>query len=269
MVIRLVFLSIILLTASGVFAVCNGMESCVSCHAGCITSQNYSTDHGCVWCHRGNGATTRKTLAHNFLIGKHYAFYRLSHAPVAQEGKRLIKLMACRRCHVQAGQGNKLATNLDQLLAATDVGEIDDALHQPAFYMPDFVLAPHQMISLITQILSGGVGYSYDAQIAPRVVHFEDGEKLGNLFEKYCGSCHRVLTDKYGGLGSGVQAPNLSGLLSEFYPANYKNNQRWNADGVRIWVNNPRKIRPLTMMPPQIVNEQELVKLVDDTWGHD
>jgi len=189
LVIRLVFLSIILLTASGVFAVCNGMESCVSCHAGCITSQNYSTDHG--------------------------------------------------------------------------------ALHQPAFYMPDFVLAPHQMISLITQILSGGVGYSYDAQIAPRVVHFEDGEKLGNLFEKYCGSCHRVLTDKYGGLGSGVQAPNLSGLLSEFYPANYKNNQRWNADGVRIWVKNPRKIRPLTMMPPQIVNEQELVKLVDDTWGHD
>lgn len=269
----LVFLTVILCClfngASGraaeVVSLNNGTTGCVKCHLPCASAQKI-TQAGCTGCHRGNAATSRRDLAHNFLIGKDYASYRLPDSPGVIAGRELVEKLACRRCHVQHRRGNKLATDLDQLLAVASVAEIDTALRNPAFYMPQFSFGAAARAMLITRIFAGGVDYQYDEQQTPLVVHFEDGAGSQNLFSKHCGSCHRVLTEQYGGLGSGIQAPNLSGLLSEFYPRNLPENQRWTVDAVLKWVKNPRTVRPLTTMPPQVIEKEQLRRLIDDTW---
>lgn len=248
------------------------INSCLNCHSDqlssylCTSPLKSAARQGCVWCHRGNAATSRKDLAHNNLIGKDYASYRLPEAEVVSAGVTWVGTLACRRCHVQNNQGSRLATNLDQLLMRASIAEIERAIAEPAFYMPQFALNASVRQAVITQILAGGSTHPSGQLAAPVVVHFADNVNQETLFEKHCGSCHRVLTARHGGLGDGVQGPNLSGLLSEFYPCNYLNNQSWTAAALHDWIKNPRKIRPLTTMPPLVLDKQLLQQLIDDTW---
>jgi len=97
----------------------------------------------------------------------------------------------------------------------------------------------------------------------PVVVHFEDRERRkDNPFVKDCGGCHRVLTEGQGGLGQGDVGPNLSGLLSEYYPKTFRDGERWSADGLKKWLRNPREIRPLATMAPVRLKEEELSRLL-------
>jgi len=249
------------------------INSCINCHSErlavyvCNPALVQGAQLRCVWCHRGNAATSRKDLAHNNLIGKDYASYRLPESVVFSAGVTWIERLACRRCHVQNKQGNHLATNLDQLLSRSSIGEIESALAVPAFYMPTFALNDGVRQAVITQILAGGSLYEVEQIDTPVVVHFADKLNHDSLFEKHCGSCHLVLTQRHGGLGVGVQGPNLSGLLSKFYPANALNNQPWTDSGLRDWIKNPRKIRPFTTMPPLTLDDQVVKQLIEDTWS--
>ncbi|MDY0189968.1 MAG: selenite/tellurite reduction operon c-type cytochrome lipoprotein ExtS [Desulfuromonas sp.] len=249
------------------------INSCIGCHSErlsvyvCNPAQVQEAQLRCVWCHRGNAATSRVDLAHNNLIGKEYAGYRLRESEVFNTGVTWIERLACRRCHVLNKQGNLLTTNLDQLLSRASIGEIESALAVPAFYMPIFALNDGVRQAVITQILAGGVEYAASQEDPPRVVHFADKLDHDSLFEKHCGACHIVLTGRKGGLGVGVQGPNLSGLLSKFYPANALNNQLWTAAGLSDWIKNPRKIRPLTTMPPLVLDDQVIKQLIEDTWS--
>ncbi len=249
------------------------INSCITCHSDrlsayvCSSAALQGEQLRCVWCHRGNAATSRKDLAHNNLIGKDYANYRLPESDFIASGIKWVDSMACRRCHVQNKLGNHLATNLDQLLDRALISEIERAIAVPAFYMPDFVLNGSVLQAVITQVLAGGSVYKVGQVGAPVVVHFADNVDHDTLFEKHCGSCHRVLTARHGGLGVGEQGPNLSGLFSKFYPANALNNQAWTDAGLRDWIKNPRKIRLLTTMPPLVLDELVVKQLIDDTWA--
>lgn len=249
------------------------INRCLNCHSDRLSSYLCSSvppeaaPLRCTWCHRGNAATSRKDLAHYNLIGKDYASYRLPEAQVVSSGVTWVGNLACRRCHVQDNQGNHLAANLDQLLYRSSIGEIEHALVVPAFYMPDFAMNGSIRSAIITQILAGGSVHPSAEEGAPVVVHFADNVNQDSLFEKHCGSCHKVLTARHGGLGSGGQGPNLSGLLSTFYPRNYLDNQAWTAAALHDWLKNPRKIRPQTTMPPLVLEKQVVEQLIDANWS--
>lgn len=261
----LVFLIIVISAPSSAFA--QRLNACLRCHDPCHRPQISATEQqDCTFCHRGNDQTTRKDLAHHFLIGRRYAWYRLPQSAVVVEGEKRMDQLACRRCHVQQKKGNQLAVDLDRLLASSSVEELESALQDPAFYMPDFNLSQLDLNLLITQIFAGGVNADTFAIAPPVVVHFEDDADQEHLFEKHCGSCHRVLTGHLGGLGKGTVAPNLSGLLTPYYPKNYKEHQPWDVDGLTKWIRNPRSIRRLSWMPPLRLDEKQIKQLIDSTW---
>jgi cytochrome c2 len=94
-------------------------------------------------------------------------------------------------------------------------------------------------------------------------VHFADVKKhRGNIFEKQCGPCHKILIEAFGALGKGNIGPNLSGLFSEHYPANLKDNGRWTADILKKWLENPRKYRENSQMRPIPLKEDEFKLLL-------
>ncbi|MEA3464865.1 MAG: selenite/tellurite reduction operon c-type cytochrome lipoprotein ExtS [Thermodesulfobacteriota bacterium] len=268
MVVWLVFLISVLGGAGSALA--QDLNSCLACHQHCHGEVVWQRDSVvplvCTQCHRGNNRTTRKTISHHFLIDAAHAWYRLPLSRVYLDGKKRIDQLSCRRCHLQNKQGNTLAINLDQLLATASVDEIETALRVSALYMPNFSISQGDLIALVTQVLAGGLAAPPVSGSAPVVVHFEDNIKSEHLFVKHCGVCHRVLTHHQGGLGHGLIGPNLSGLFTPFYPATAKDGQHWTREAVVVWLKNPRKIRPLTRMPPVTLINDEALMLVDATW---
>lgn len=272
MVIRLVLLSavIALMWASTSLA---ASVTCLRCHAVCNgakAAQQHSDltlqALACVDCHRGNPTTLRADLAHFRLIDAGHSWYRFPEAVVMKRGQHLVDQLACRRCHVLAAKGNPLANDLDRLYHQLFPDEVVASIRVPAFFMPDFSLQQGDIDALINVVFAAGIAPQVPGLEPPQVIHFENDVDEENLFEKHCGRCHRVLTAQQGGLGVGEIAPNLSGLLGEFYPKTFKDNQLWDRQGLLKWIKNPRSIRPLTLMLPIVVPEQEATKLIDETW---
>lgn len=272
MVIRLVLLiSVVALSwANECLAV---SVTCVRCHDVCAGAKAAQQHHdvslqalGCVDCHRGNPTTRRRELAHYRLIEASHSWYRFPESDVVKRGQHLVDQLACRRCHILAGKGNPLATDLDRLYHHALAEEVVASIRVPAFFMPEFLLQQADVDAVVNVIFAAGIKPQESGVQPPQVVHFENDVDDENLFEKHCGKCHRVLTSQQGGLGTGDISPNLSGLLSQFYPKTFKDNQPWDVQGLKKWIKNPRAIRPLTRMLPVVLLEQEATRLIDETW---
>lgn len=236
-----------------------GRPLCLSYHP-----SHYSERGACSACHRGNPAAGRKEIAHQRLIAGRFASFTLGETPVAREGKRLMDRLACRRCHVGAGRGNRLATNLDTLPESRSPGEIAAAIRSPAEGMPDFRLDEDQVVPLVNAVLGGARTPGGPAGKRPLVVHFEGGEKAGkDLFTRNCGACHRALTARLGVIGRGGNGPNLSGLLSPWYPRTFGEGEGWNAGRLKKWLKNPRSVRPWAGMRPVELSEAEFGELTE------
>ncbi len=247
------------------------INSCVECHSSVLLSHKFISHapislQDCVACHRGNPLTRRKNLAHFHKIDAAYAWFRMPDAAMMSSARQAIDRFACRRCHIQDRKGNALATDLDQLLTQRSIAEIKDALLEPAYYMPNFALGESDLQLVILALLAGGVEAKTGRDELPTVVHFEDPGSDEQPFVKHCGPCHRVLTSQWGGLGTQTVAPNLSGLLTPFYLKNFKDGQRWSADGLTRWIKNPRQIRPMAVMPPLNLEDQKIRQLIENTW---
>jgi len=226
-------------------------QHCLNCHPAHYRDQGLCSD-----CHRGNPASDRKNIAHLRLIAGRYARFTRAADPALDLGNRLLDQLACRRCHQSGGRGNRLATSLDTLVAAKPVEEIVEAIKAPSRGMPDFRLTNDQIILLVNALLSGSFKNRHHGSEQPLAVHFEKTNlKRQDVFSQKCGPCHRLLTQRQGLLGVGEVAPNLSGLLSEFYPATF-NNKRWTVDGLLRWLRNPRQIRPVSVMRPIVLDEK-------------
>lgn len=250
-----------LLAQAETSAVAAPKNSCLSCH-----ESHVGAKMDCAHCHRGDNRTSRPEIAHRNLIGGDYASFREGSSTGVIRGRQMIKEFGCRRCHVTEGKGNNLAANLDAAVHDRSPAELAEAIRNPASYMPNFGLADSQMIPLVTALLFGGHARTEDGTLPERLllVHFE-GIESGpeqDVFTKNCGSCHRVLTADNGGLGQGEIAPDLSGLLSEFYPALVDGREPWTEKTFQEWMQNPRSKRPDTSMRPIKLDPKEYEKLL-------
>jgi cytochrome c2 len=232
---------------------------CLDCHP-----VHYVQRASCIDCHRGHPGTARIKIAHDGLIAGRFAAFTLEESPVVKRGEQRLKDYACRRCHVTAGKGNRVAANLDLSQQETSPEELAEAIKSPVLFMPDFHFSEQQRVELVNALLAGAMQVELPEGELPAVIHFEGkGTSREIQFEKHCGGCHRVLTMRYGGLGHGLIGPNLSGLFSEFYLKNFGEDGRaWTVESLEKWLKNPRKIRPLSQMPPLQLKPDEFQALV-------
>ncbi len=236
--------------------------TCLKCH-----QPHYETAGECVDCHRGNPRTERLEIAHYRLIAGRYAHFTIAGSPVVEKGRQLIKDFHCQRCHVSGDKGNRLAANLDRATVTSLPEEIFDAVKKPVVFMPDFHFSDAYMVKLVNGILANAAKAKTEIGEVPLVIHFEkDKTAEENVFVKHCGFCHRVLTSRFGGLGNSDIGPNLSGLLTEYYPPTYQEKERWTVDALEKWLKNPREIRELTQMPPQKLSVKEFKRLLKEVW---
>lgn len=232
-------------------------QQCLNCHGG------HYPEHGrCGSCHGGNPAAGRKNIAHHGLIAGRFARFALKDDAVVREGQRLLERFSCRRCHVTAGRGNRLATSLDALRHRKTPEELAASIRKPVLGMPDFGVTGRQAEMLVNAILAGAQGVKKTDARPPDKVHFDVGNgKNKDLFSRKCGACHRALTVRYGVAGQGNAGPNLSGLLSRWYPKTFKNGEEWNRARLEKWLQNPRAVRKNATMQPQELSNAELTEL--------
>ncbi len=231
-----------------------GKNHCLECHPA-----HYPELGTCVACHRGFAGTARFNIAHNRLITARFSSFTIADDPTTKQGKQRLDDYACRRCHTSEGKGNRLAANLDFSQLEKNPEDLEESIQFPVLFMPEFHFIQQQRVELINAILLGGKQFKVPAEELPEVVHFE-GEEITRefQFEKHCGSCHRALTARFGGLGSGLIGPNLSGIFSEFYLLNFgEDKQRWSTENLEKWLKNPRKISLYVQMPPVELTKEE------------
>lgn len=232
---------------------------CLACHP-----VHYAAQGSCASCHRGNQRTSRQDLAHSGMIAGQYASFTDPQSQTVIAGKKLAEQTACRRCHNLGETGNRLASNLDILLWTTAPASIRKALTEPALYMPDFHFTDQDLDRLVTVILAGGLLQSGKVpKEPPVVVHFSDSTtNVQNVFVKQCGGCHKILSKRDGGLGTGIAGPNLSGLLTRFYPPTFEDTKPWDKERLKRWLKNPREIRKNTLMRPVPLKPEEWDQLL-------
>ncbi len=231
-------------------------QLCLPCHP-----SHYVELGSCSHCHRGNPESERKNIAHAGLRAGKYARFTLGNAAQIKEGEQLMNQLACRRCHVSAGRGNRTAVNLDAAATRKTAGELATSIRHPVAHMPNFALDEERVTTLVNVVLAGSQGRNTD-ETAPVRVHFNNsGKKNTDVFSTKCGSCHRLLSLRSGAIGTGEIGPNLSGLFSEYYPKTFRNNEAWSAKNLKDWLKNPREIRPGSRMLPVTLTDAEANEL--------
>lgn len=223
-----------------------GRVACLHCH-----KPHYVEKGTCIGCHRGDERSDRLAIAHRDLILAKFSWFTIAGSQPVQRGKNLLESFSCRRCHTTSGKGNHLASNLDRLSTDMTPQKIFDAIKSPALFMPDFYPSDQQITDLVNAILAGAARAEHKGGEIPQIVHFEDmKQNTDNIFEKMCGSCHKILSKTHGALGKGEIGPNLSGFFTEFYPATFPDKRRWTNERLKTWVGNPRKLLPNSTMRP-------------------
>lgn len=232
-------------------------EGCRSCHG-----PHYTERGSCVSCHRGNGRSVRRAIAHHRFIPADLAHFTIPGSPRVEEGKRLAERFGCRRCHTLGCRGTRLAADLDRL-ADDDPARLPGAIQRPVPFMPDFRFDGRQAADLVNAVMAfASAAPLSSGDELPLVIHFASPHRAKeNLFEQKCGGCHRILTSREGALGSGDVAPNLSGLLTPFYPTPFKPGEPWTAERLGRWLDNPRTVRPVASMPPVRLSPEEKAQL--------
>ena len=236
-----------------------GHKGCVECH-----TPHFETDSACVDCHRGDSRSNRIHIAHHRLIIGKYACFTLPENSVVRDGRRLISTSGCRRCHKTGHQGNRMASNLDASPDKTLPEALALAIENPAIFMPNFCFQEADVTRLVNAILDYSAVYASTSSEDGRIIHFEENrEDSENMFDKHCGSCHRMLTQQSGGLGQSDIGPNLSGIFSEFYYKNFRDGKSWNSNRLNQWLKNPRDVRTNAQMLPITLTEDELRHLIN------
>ncbi|BCA78867.1 selenite/tellurite reduction operon c-type cytochrome lipoprotein ExtS [Desulfuromonas sp. AOP6] len=261
MVFRAALLILLLSLSVGTACAATGPPLCLRCHEVHYDSQGTCTD-----CHRGHPGTTRIEIAHDRFVPGRLATFSQPDSPVIKRGTTLTDKAGCRRCHTLGGKGTTLASNLDRTAAATPPLDLEESIRQPVALMPDFRFGTDDVAALVTLLLKEGVATPRQDTEVPLVIHFEkEGAASENIFAKRCGGCHRALTVKEGGLGDGETAPNLSGLLTPYYPRSAEKPGKdapWSEKDLEDWLKNPRKLRPLTRMQPIVFKDGEFSQLI-------
>lgn len=249
------------LFCTGLAGAARGEENhCLDCHR-----PHPARSVNCVPCHGGNPRTGRLEIAHFRLIPARLSYFTDPEHPVVMRGGQLLQQFGCRRCHLIGGQGNRLATDLDHLPPRVTAVNLEQAIARPALYMPQFPLTEIDLAALVNMLLAERSKAPLVATQPPRIVHFSPREEPSQrVFTTQCGGCHQLLSATWGVLGQGRTAPNLSGLLTRFYPTPLREQEPWSAENLKRWLDNPRKIRPTAKMPPRPLKEADWLKLQEE-----
>jgi mono/diheme cytochrome c family protein len=232
---------------------------CAACHA-----RHYVREAACHECHRGEPRAARAELAHARLLTGRGAEHLRGGGPTVGEGRRRAEVLACRRCHRIAGSGNALASDLDRVAWSREQAQLLASIVEPVEGMPRFGLDGRQAEALVAYLLQGAARRPEPERYR---VHFARGAASGTrVFDRTCGGCHRAL-GRSGLVGAGRSGPNLSGLLTEFYPRTAPGGRAWTQGALSEWLRNPRAVRPATTMPPMAPTPDELVALVSELGG--
>lgn len=246
----------ILLAHSGAFGA--EQQLCLKCHP-----VHYEKRGSCTGCHGGNSGSDRKNIAHYKLIRGKFSYFTLGKVEIVLEGERLLKQYACRRCHISGKEGNRLAASLDTVVSVKTPEEMLSSIKHPVTGMPDFRLQDPELTALVNAIHAGAEKGEPKKDERPLAVLFTQRQKGKDPFSLKCGSCHKVLSKRKGLLGRGDYGPNLSGLLTEFYPETFKIHEKWNENGLKQWLENPRQIKPMAKMQPVAMTETEMRELLE------
>lgn len=176
----------------------------------------------------------------------------------------LIEKTGCRRCHIINNKGNTLASNLDLSLKNENLSYIKAVLKSPSAYMPQFYFSEKDIMELSNTLISIAKKTPKTKNETPKIVYFSQTSSQIHPFEKHCGSCHRALFQKSGPVGQLSYGPNLSGLLTEFYPRKFINKEPWTLQNISKWVKNPRAFSAQTQMPPLESLSNEDIKNIFD-----
>jgi cytochrome c2 len=232
---------------------------CRACHP-----PHYVREATCEGCHRGDPAAARQQLAHARLLTGRAAEHRLANGLAMRDGKQLVEALACRRCHRIAGEGNRLAADLDAVVWRRSQQELATSILVPVENMPTFGLDRLQVEAVIAFLLrSGNAGQVQDTY---RVRFARRAGRDSRVFDTRCGGCHSAL-GPLGPMGTGSQGPNLSGLFTPFYPATAPGNRPWSPEALAEWLRNPRASRPGTTMPPVQLKDDELRDVASQLGG--
>jgi len=250
---RTFLLLIFLLAAAEVFA-------CTKCH-----KPHYSEVGTCSACHRGEMRSSRENVSHAGLLTAKYSAFYIDKKAVAA-GERIVTDSACRRCHNIGADGGTAAADLNASAMKYTGEYLDDKIKNVNEYMPDFHFTDGERRVVILYLLNAAskqpkkVSEPYVAYITP--------SKKG-AFEKHCGGCHRMITRIGGGKGTGNEAANLSGLLTEYFVSSVLpvGEKHWTEKRLKEWLKNPRSINKLAVMPPVRITDAELDKVIKDISG--
>jgi len=181
---------------------------------------------------------------------------------MVQAGKERIQKLACRRCHIIAGEGNGLAAALSFPPPDAKVKSMASSIREPAQAMPDWYLSEGDIDAIVNALLHLSLDLDASSRERRRTVHFTKSRSGQSPFEQYCGACHRMLSHNRGGLGSGEAGPNLSGLMTGFYPSASSARDDWTLPTLRRWIANPRDIKKSAGMPPVDVPQGSMSPLL-------
>jgi cytochrome c2 len=206
----------------------------------------------------------RKNVAHHLLIPGRFAAFTLGESAAVRQGERLLDTLACRRCHTVGGRGNRFATYLDSSVGRSEIGDLVRTIRVPALGMPNFALREGEVADLVNALLKAAKETRGTEAERPLAVHFAgSARKPADVFSRRCGACHRALTGSRGLLGEGSIGPNLSGLFSPFYPADFAGELNWTPKRLRRWLDNPRQVKENAVMQPVRLDDGEWRELLE------
>ncbi len=138
------------------------------------------------------------------------------------------------------------------------------SITEPVENMPVFAFDRGQAEAVVAFLLNSA--RPDPAEETYRVQFTREAVRARSVFEEKCGGCHRRLTP-LGPEGSQKDGPNLSGLLTSFYPKTAPGNQAWSREALAAWIANPRAFRPGTLMPPVSMTKDEIQQIIDRAEG--
>ena len=269
------------------------VDRCTSCHVGLkevsladVAAQPYRThpviphkldQFGCVVCHRGQGAATTVTEAHNSTLAWEQPILPAKYiesscgqchrgplpgTPVLNQGRKMLARYGCVNCHtIKLPDGSVMKAtddppSLSHIADKTTREWIYAWLKDPQAYastatMPNFKLSDDDARDMSEFLIANSTPATGDT-IAVSAKPSSDPAAGTSLYgESFCASCHAV-QNAAGNIVGGEVGPELTKVGSKLKP-------EW----LQGWLRNPRVYDARTAMPHYRFNDQQVATLAE------
>jgi cbb3-type cytochrome oxidase cytochrome c subunit len=267
------------------------VDRCTSCHVGLkeasladVPNQPFRAhpviphkldQFGCTVCHRGQGAATTLSEAHNSTLAWEQPILpakyiesscgechrgTLPGTPQLNQGRNLLVRQGCVHCHmVKLPDGTTLKAtddppSLSHIADKTTREWIFAWLKDPEAYsatstMPNFKLSDEDARDMSAFLIANSTPLPEMAAPMPGKATSDPAGGASLYGESFCASCHAV-QNAAGNMVGGDVGPELTRVGTKVKPA-------W----LQAWLKNPRTYDPGTAMPHYRFNEAQLVTL--------